>query len=338
MQEGSIAMIDQEEHNIVVLDMMAQRILSIEDNVMSFAVSGAIEIGNILIEAKELVKYGEWGDWCKNNLNYSQRKAERYMKIATTYGDENRPFSKSTNLSKVSIHKALSLLALPDEEVENFVEEHDVETMSAKDIDAEIKKLKEEKDKALASADAWKKMKEDTDNALAMNEQAMEEMQNHITQLKAELRIKESEQAPEIDVTEYEEKIGKLQAAVDKAKEKERKLKDQFKQLENSKQEDIDEAVAAQRESLYEQVKAEYSVEMEHEHEINAELQTEVEGLRKKLQNNTAESKLRFKILVDQLQDTFNECMNVISDEEEETAGRMKGALQKVLFTMSEVL
>lgn len=338
MQEGSIATVDYQTVQNRTLPVIASEIITIEKQVEQTALIGAIEIGHRLNEAKELCQHGEFGSWCKENLDYSQRKAERFMKLSEEYNAGNWLLTNSTISSKVSVFKALSLLALPDEEAKTFVEGHDIEAMSVKSIDEEIKKLKEEKDRAIASAESLKRQKDRADAELAQNEQAMEEMQNHITQLKAEIRIMESEQAPAVDVTEYEEKIDKLNTAIEKAKEKECKLKDRFKQLESSKQEDIDEAVAAQRESLYEQVKAEHSVEIEHLNEINVELQTEVDGLRKKLQNNSEESKLRFKILVDQLQDTFNECINLAADEEEETAIKMRTALQTVLISMSEVL
>jgi hypothetical protein len=46
------------------------------------ALWNAMKAGDALIEAKELVKHGEWLDWLRENCELSERTASRYMQLA----------------------------------------------------------------------------------------------------------------------------------------------------------------------------------------------------------------------------------------------------------------
>ncbi|AFV02978.1 Protein export cytoplasm protein SecA ATPase RNA helicase [Dehalobacter sp. UNSWDHB] len=48
--------------------------------------ASAIEIGRHLQEAKDLVKHGEWGKWLAESVSYSQKTAERLIKLYKEYG------------------------------------------------------------------------------------------------------------------------------------------------------------------------------------------------------------------------------------------------------------
>ena len=94
------------------LPTLVARIKTAEATVYRVTLAGVIEIGKCLEAAKEKVKHGEWEEWCTENLGYSQRQAQRFMKIADTYGNENSIFGKSDTLSDLSISKAYSLLSI----------------------------------------------------------------------------------------------------------------------------------------------------------------------------------------------------------------------------------
>ena len=104
------------------LPVIASEILFIESQVARTALEGAIQIGLKLKEAKEQVEHGQWENWCRKNLNYSKSKAEKLMRIASEYGDENSIYAKTYTCTDLSISKALSLLQVPEEEVKNFSE------------------------------------------------------------------------------------------------------------------------------------------------------------------------------------------------------------------------
>lgn len=84
-------------------------------------VQSFLEIGNLLIEAKKhLTKHGHWLAWLSTSVDISERMAQRYMQLATA-------FSNPTSVSDLGMTKALALLALPEAQREDFINEpHDV--------------------------------------------------------------------------------------------------------------------------------------------------------------------------------------------------------------------
>lgn len=52
------------------------------------SLQGIIEAGQGLIEAKEIVPYGEWENWLGAEFNMSESTARRYMKVSTLLEDE----------------------------------------------------------------------------------------------------------------------------------------------------------------------------------------------------------------------------------------------------------
>ena len=110
----------------------------------------AVEIGRRLKEAKNALPYGEWGKWLKNEVDFSQSSANKFMKLFEEYGDFRFSFSlsgeDSESITNLPYSKALQLLAIPREEREDFVSKNDVDGMSVK----ELKNAIEERDKAKA--------------------------------------------------------------------------------------------------------------------------------------------------------------------------------------------
>ena len=70
------------------LPVIISEIRIIEQNVAKTALEGAVQIGQRLQEARGQVGHGNFGTWCKENLNYSQATAERFMKLSAEYGGE----------------------------------------------------------------------------------------------------------------------------------------------------------------------------------------------------------------------------------------------------------
>lgn len=46
----------------------------------------AIEIGRKLVEAKAMLPYGQWGQWLKEEVEFSQSSAQNFMRIFEEYG------------------------------------------------------------------------------------------------------------------------------------------------------------------------------------------------------------------------------------------------------------
>lgn len=100
-------------------------------------------IGRALIEAKGQLTHGQWGEWLKNRVNFSQSTAENYMHIA-------REFGEGSALLNLPYSKVLALLSVPKDEREDFAKEHEVEDKSV----SQIKQLIRERDEALRRATA----------------------------------------------------------------------------------------------------------------------------------------------------------------------------------------
>ena len=203
-----------------------------------------LTIGRCLIEAKDMLSHGEWRSWLEERVEFSERSAQRFMRLA-------REWSNPTALSDLGATKALTLLALPPEEREQFMEENNVIDMSARQLEQAIK----ERDEARATAEhaaadqraaeqARDKMAEDMrllnarlSGAREEREQAMQAVSRLEAEL-ADLKARPVEVAVETVVDQAAvdkaraDAIAEMQAKLDKAKEAESKAKDKQKQAE----------------------------------------------------------------------------------------------------------
>ena len=188
-----------------------------------------IEIGRRLAEAKEMLNHGEWLPWLERETEFSSSSAQRYMKIFDEYGAAQLglfgPETNSPTLGNLSISNALRLLAIPEEERESFAEEHDVEHLSAREVEAlvkertaEIEVQKEAAEKQVnGERDArWKaeKAREEADTAREVAENARREAEEAVGKLRREL--KELEERPAAVVMERDEVA--IEEAVRKAR------------------------------------------------------------------------------------------------------------------------
>lgn len=183
--------------------IIADEIRNLKAQAYTMGLVFAIEIGRRLEEAKQALPHGEWGNWLKNEVDFSQSKAENLMKLFREYGDEQITLwgatLKSQTYANLPCSKALLLLAVPREEREEFAEEVGAEDLSVRELKAAI----EERDKAQKMAEMQKKLKEEaTENwkkAEAARQEALrrasdaehlaasaEELQNRLYELEAQ--------------------------------------------------------------------------------------------------------------------------------------------------------
>ncbi len=205
-----------------------------------------LTIGRCLIEAKEMLSHGEWRSWLEEQVEFSERSAQRFMRLA-------REWSNPTALSDLGATKALALLALPPEEREQFMADHKVIDMSARQLEQAIK----ERDEARAAAEqaaadqrmaeqARDKMAEDMKflnvrlaGAKEDREQAMQDVARLESEM-AELKARPVEVAVETVVDQAAidkaraDAIAEMQEKLDKAKEAAAKARDKQKQAEAS--------------------------------------------------------------------------------------------------------
>lgn len=140
-------------NELVSLNQLVSEIKFFENQ----AVVSYWEIGKRLKQAKEQVPHGEWDLWIKRNLNYSQSTANKLMKVFTEYPN-------SELIPNLNFTKALALTSIKDEdERQEFVENHKVEDMTTRQLQAEIKEYKrslEETENELEAAKAGLEFKD----------------------------------------------------------------------------------------------------------------------------------------------------------------------------------
>ena len=193
---------------------------------------------------------GEWLPWLTERVEFSERQAQRFMKLA-------QEWSNPTALSDLGATKALALLALPPEERQKFLsgnhivdgEEKSVIDMTSRELEKAVK----ERDEALHAAEAARAAAETADQSRAKMEadmtalkqlhqaaqtaeaQAREALAEAQAELKA-LREKPVEVAVEVDQGALQEARReaetRMQAKVDKAAEAQKKAEEQRKKAE----------------------------------------------------------------------------------------------------------
>lgn len=316
------------------LPVIIAEIKTIDNHVSKVAMEGAIKIGMRLQEAKEKVGHGNFEEWCKENLNYTSRTARNFMRIATEYGGENGLISNRKMSSDLSISNALSLLKVPEEDREKFVENHEIGDMTNKELEEEIRQLKAEK---LQAKTKEKELQEQIDRA----GREAESLRSKIIQM--ETKIVETENQPaEVD----SELVDKLEAEAEALKEALAKAesdlivskgalkreKGKVKAAEANKEKEIQEAISEKEQEIRDAAKAEAEEQSKELQMAKDQLEADNKVLRSKLEKAGNDSIIKFKILTDQLQDVFDQCGNCILDEEDpDRAEKMNKAMKMIV-------
>lgn len=205
-----------------------------------------LTIGRCLIEAKASLPHGEWLPWLSERAELSERAAQRFMRLA-------REWSNPTALSDLGATKAITLLALPEEERERFMEEHNVIDMTTRQLEQVIrerdearKAAEEAKAEASTAEQARAKMAEDMAllnarlaGAREDHERALQDVGKLEKEL-AELKDRPVEVAVETVVDQEAikkataEAVADLKAKLEKAKERQQKAEAQAKEAQNA--------------------------------------------------------------------------------------------------------
>lgn len=278
-----------------------------------------LTIGRCLIEAKEQLPHGEWLPWLNERVEFSERTARNFMRLA-------REWSNRQALADLGAAKALTLLALPPEEREQFVEEHNVVDMTSRQLQQAIK----ERDEARAAAEhaqadaaaaeqARAKMaddmrllnarlegsREDRDQAIRDREQAVQEAGRLEKEL-AELKARPVDVAVETVVD---------QAAIDKARA----------EAMAGMQDKLDRAKAAKEKAEEKRKAAEAAL---------AAAQEQLDRLRredKRAELSADKDLAQFELLFGQAQETVNKMHGIllkVKSRDEDAAGRLGNALR----------
>ena len=174
-----------------------------------------IEIGKRLHEAKICLPHGEWGNWLKNEVNFSERTAQNFMRIAREYQNPQMIADMGNSATK-----ALLLLSVPAEERESFVAEEHI-------IDGEAKTV----------AEMTTKEMEDLTKQLAAERAEKEKLQSQLNLFQEEAQ-KEKDAAVDAVMKESEDRIEALISKREAAERAQKAAEDKISALEQ----ELDEA------------------------------------------------------------------------------------------------
>ena len=105
------------------------------------------QLARVFMEAKELVPHGEWKKWLEENADVSVRMAEDMIASYKRFGGR-APFEA------LSPTQTFRLLPLPAGTEEQFMEEHDVQSMTTREIQEAVKKVRAEAQAQIDAAEA----------------------------------------------------------------------------------------------------------------------------------------------------------------------------------------
>lgn len=326
-----------------------------------------VEIGRRLCEAKELVGHGEWLNYLAENTEFSQPSASRFMKLFTEYGaDQGSLFgaeTKYSTLNNLSVSNALRLLAIPEEERESFAAEIDAEHISSRELekaiaerdaalrarqDAEAKleqagKIaadraaveKELRQKLADAKEALEDAEEQYDEAYAESAETEKTLREKIKELEArpietvyerdEKAIAEAVTKATADVNaKWEAELAKANAKLDKAEKAAEKAKKTAEAAENSTAEKLA-AAEAQAKAAREQ--------------MDAAIAEKAELAKKLAMSNTGVAE--FKVLFTAVQQDYSKLMEKLAEircADEETAGKLTAAVERLIAQMGQIL
>jgi len=306
MMENSINHIARTHEHI------AAEINSIKNQTRKMMLYNSIEIGRRLIEAKQLVAHGEWGIWLGEKVDYSQRTATNLMRIFEEYGADQLTLleenAKSQAIANLSYTQAISLLGVPEEERENFIETHDIENMSTRELQKAIKereqaiKEKEELEEklkfAVKDAETSKSSYENVSQSYERLEKVNKEYYERTEKLKRELE-ETKKQISEAKEIEDDEEVEKLQASLN---ETESELVTSQKKIAELEQKLKEKPIEITAETIIEKVPE--------------EVERELNELRKKVQLSNSNA-TKFSFIFDELVKKFRELLAALEEMKE---------------------
>lgn len=314
--------------------------------------SGAIEIGRRLVEAKSMVPHGEWGRYLQERVNYSQSSANNLMKLYQEYGNNQaslfNDFANSQTFQNLTYTKALAMLALPADLRQSFAEEHDVENKSTREVQQEVQ----------AELEAMKARNGELEKKLEDACENNEVLRQRLEDARAESEdLKESSEQAESRATAADEaekaaleKVAKLEKQLEAAKRKEQNAKDALKAaqenpeipeavMEEMRQQVAADAAAKATEELQKQLAA-----AQEQAAVSAKAreaaEAETKAIQEKLMAAEKTAKMRnpdvavFQSLYIQLQETWNrtvEAFQKVQKNDESSAANCLRAMTAMI-------
>ncbi|WP_298032161.1 DUF3102 domain-containing protein [uncultured Dysosmobacter sp.] len=299
--------------------------------------SAVIEIGRRLMEAKAQLSHGEWLPWLRDKVDFSERTATNFMRLAKAYGNQQ-------TIADLGASKALALLALPESERESFAaEKHTVNGVEKSVSDMSSQELKQairERDEARLAAE---KAKAEADAA----EASRAKMETDMRQLKElQARALEDQAAKAAEVKRLEDELAAMrnrpvdiavevkdaspeqiaQARAEAAKEAHASMKQALQKELDSKEEQLRKAREDLKKAREEARTA--NVGLREAEEAARKAREAAEKAERAAKVNSSQNMVRFTILFNQTQETVNQMADAVKREPPENQEKMRAAMR----------
>lgn len=302
-----------------------------------------IEIGKRLIAVKENLPHGDFGNYLKEKVEFSQQTASNFMRAA-------KEFSNYQAISNFSPTKIYALLDLPSEAREEFIKSNPVKEMTTRELQQAIKEKKELEDKLKEVEVLAESLTSDNKKLLESNKKV--KIQERTAREKAEEALKLEREKNKEELTNKEVEIQNLKLFVKDIKKKLEEAK------ESGESEEIDSLQATLQENEASLLDANNKIkELEQQlkekpidvitaepvivEKIPEAVEKELQELREKASqvSNNNEPIVKFSIYFAELVKGFKDILESLTEiEDVEAREKRKGAIRKLIDKMGEQL
>lgn len=289
-----------------------------------------IEIGRRLIEAKEQLSHGEWLPWLRDEVQFSEDTAQRFMRIAKEYGNS---LSNTAPVRYLGVSKALQILALPDFQREDFISEKH-------EVDGEEKSVFEMTKKELDQAI---KEKLELQNQVDEYSERADELEEQVDKLEVQLRaaqedLKAAKEVTAIEVVPDKEAEEKLRAEIKELKDKQKETKSKLEELKKR----AETAESATKKALSEKEDAANEAAKKASETAERMYQKKIEDLEKQLKESGDSAVAVFKVHFNAIQQEAAEMQKCITElrvsGKAEEADKLTNAYKAVIGSLQNAI
>ena len=276
-----------------------------------------IEIGKRLHEAKLTLPHGAWGAWLQNEVEFSERTAQNFMRIAKIDGEEKTVAAMTTK----EMERLLKELEAERAEKEKLQSQLDLfRTEKDNAVDAAYKETEDKLEALVNQKEAAEQAKREAEERIAAMESEMDElrMQAEQTALPDESELERIRREAENTANQRAEEA--MQKKLDKAKKDAEKAKKEAKEAQAA----IEAHEAAQKEAEEAMLKAKEEL---------AQVKADTE---KKLKAAGSSGITAFKVHFEAVQGEINKMLTCIDGVEESEGKEEADKLRKALKSLCQ--
>lgn len=133
-----------EDAKVMEEELLVLKIQQSKELAMNTFFQCAVNIGECLLEAKEIVKHGEWENWLTERVNFSMRTAQNHMKIYKETEKNGSDLLKTQAFADLGYSQVVEILSLPGEMQEELLQTQNVKEMSSRELKKTVNEMKTE--------------------------------------------------------------------------------------------------------------------------------------------------------------------------------------------------